>query len=333
MAAPASDVVVEPDDFNDNDSSLGDVSNDGTSSTASLSSSILDYRKENGRTYHKFRDGREYHFPNDEEENERLDLQHHIFDLSFDGKLGLSPPNEPESNVGRILDLGTGTGIWAMDFGDEHPGAEVTGVDLSPTQPQFVPPNVKFEVDDIEDTWTYSGPFDYIHSRMMNSSISKWEEYIRQSYENLTPGGWLELQEFGLPLSDDDTLKEEHALYQSMKHLGEAAAKSDHAFVDLDALKPMLEAAGFVDVTELRFKWPSNTWPRNAKFKELGAWNYENITTGLQGFLMAALTRGLGWKADEVNVLAAQARKDVGDRSIPAYWPMIVVYGRKPGSG
>lgn len=27
MAAPASDVVVEPDDFNDNDSSLGDVSN------------------------------------------------------------------------------------------------------------------------------------------------------------------------------------------------------------------------------------------------------------------------------------------------------------------
>ncbi|KAJ0299202.1 hypothetical protein COL516b_009456 [Colletotrichum fioriniae] len=70
-----------------------------------------------------------------------------------------------------------------MDFGDEHPGAEVTGVDLSPAQPQFVPPNVKFEVDDIEDTWTYSRPFDYIHSRMMNSSISKWEEYIRQSYE------------------------------------------------------------------------------------------------------------------------------------------------------
>ncbi|KAJ0299203.1 hypothetical protein COL516b_009457, partial [Colletotrichum fioriniae] len=138
---------------------------------------------------------------------------------------------------------------------------------------------------------------------------------------NLTPGGWLELQEFGLPLSDDNTLKEEHALYQSMKHLGEAAAKTDHAFVDLDALKPMLEAAGFVDVAELRFKWPSNTWPRNAKFKELGAWNYENITTGLQGFLMAALTRGLGWKADEVNVLAAQARKDVGDRSIHAYWP------------
>ncbi|KAL0930386.1 methyltransferase domain-containing protein [Colletotrichum truncatum] len=330
MASLQPDVVVEPDDFNDNDSSLGD---DATSSTASMNSSILDYRRENGRTYHRFRDGK-YHFPNDEAENDRLDLQHHIFYLSFDGRLGLSPPNEADAKVGRVLDLGTGTGIWAMDYGDEHPGAEVIGVDLSPTQPELtlcsVPPNVKFEIDDIEDSWTYSQPFDYIHSRMMNASVSKWEEYLGQAYANLNPGGWLELQEFNLPLSDDDTLKPEHSLYQSMAYLGEAAAKLNHAFIDLNALKPMMEAAGFVDVMEMRFKWPSNTWPRNQKFKELGAWNYENITSGLQGFLMAFLTRGLSWRADEVNVLAAQTRKDVGDRNIHAYWPMIVVYGRKP---
>lgn len=55
----------------------------------------------------------------------RKDLQHHIFDLSFDGKLGLAPPNDPDAKVGRVLDLGTGTGIWAMDYGDDHPGAEV----------------------------------------------------------------------------------------------------------------------------------------------------------------------------------------------------------------
>jgi ubiquinone/menaquinone biosynthesis C-methylase UbiE len=27
--------------------------------------------------------------------------------------------------VNHVLDLGTGTGIWAMDFADEHPEAEV----------------------------------------------------------------------------------------------------------------------------------------------------------------------------------------------------------------
>lgn len=30
----------------------------------------------------------------------------------------------------RVLDLGTGTGIWCLDFADENPQAEVTGVDL-----------------------------------------------------------------------------------------------------------------------------------------------------------------------------------------------------------
>lgn len=30
-----------------------------------------------------------------------------------------------------------------------------------------VPPNVQFEVDDVENEWTYNTPFDLIHSRFM----------------------------------------------------------------------------------------------------------------------------------------------------------------------
>ncbi|KAM0325874.1 hypothetical protein ACHAQA_007177 [Verticillium albo-atrum] len=199
------------------------------------------------------------------------------------------------------------------------------------TLKQSVPPNVKFEIDDFEDEWTYSKPFDYIHSRMNNSSISDWKEYIRKSYENLVPGGYFEIQDFGLPLSDDNTLTPAHGLYQAMQYLGEAAAKLNHAFIDLGDIASLLRAAGFEDVQEHPFKWPSNTWPRDPKYKSIGAWNRENIVTGLQGFLMAALTRGLGWRAEEVEVLAAQARRDMGDRAVHAYWPMIVVTGRKPG--
>ncbi|KAH7353554.1 S-adenosyl-L-methionine-dependent methyltransferase [Plectosphaerella cucumerina] len=285
---------LEPDDFNDNDSSL------------------------------------EYHFPNDDIENERLDFQHHIFYLSLDGKLGLAPPNDPGATVGRVLDLGTGTGIWAMDFGDEHPEAEITGIDLSPIQPSFVPPNVRFIVDDYEDDWIYSEPFQYIHSRMNNSSISDWQTYIRRAYENLSPGGYLEIQDFTLPTSDDGSLTPSHALQRSMTLLGQAAAGMGRPFIDLATIAPMLRAAGFIDVTEHRFRWPSNAWPRDPLHKSIGAWNHENILSGLQGFLMAALTRGLGWRAEEVDVLAAQARKDMKDRGVHAYWPMIVVTGRKP---
>ncbi|KAK4160884.1 methyltransferase domain-containing protein [Cladorrhinum sp. PSN259] len=323
MADP---LQVDQVELNDADSSLG---SDTASSTASLTSSILQYRKENGRMYHSFKEGR-YHFPSDSEELQRLDLQHHIFDLTFDGKLGFAPPTKERQKTFRVLDLGTGTGIWAMDFGDEYPNAEIFGVDLTPTQPQFVPPNVTFLIDDFEEDWAYSKPFDYIHSRMNNSSVMDWKRYVQQAFDNLVPGGYLELQEFALPLSDDGTLTPDTALYKSMDLLGQAAKIANHAFVDLNELKNILTEAGFKDIVEIKYKWPSNSWPKDPKHKEIGIWNNENITTGLPGFLMAALTRALGWSKEEVDVLAAQARNDVNDRKIHAYWPVIVVYGRKP---
>lgn len=55
----------------------------------------------------------------------------------LDNKLGLAPPNDPNSNAKRVLDVGTGTGIWAIDYADEHPEATVIGVDLSPIQPDL----------------------------------------------------------------------------------------------------------------------------------------------------------------------------------------------------
>ncbi|KAJ4166592.1 hypothetical protein NW765_007833 [Fusarium oxysporum] len=113
--------IVPDNTIEDTDSSLGE---DLQSSTASISSSILNYRRENGRTYHAYKDGK-YALPNDEAENERLDLQHNLFLLTFDDKLGLAPPNKPDAKVKHVLDIGTGTGIWAIDYADEHPEAQV----------------------------------------------------------------------------------------------------------------------------------------------------------------------------------------------------------------
>jgi hypothetical protein len=70
-------------------------------STTSIGSSILKYREENGRTYHAYKDGI-YLRPNDEVEKDRLDLQHHLFTLTFDGKLFICPVAEKK----RDWDLG-----------------------------------------------------------------------------------------------------------------------------------------------------------------------------------------------------------------------------------
>ena len=59
-------------------------------------------------------------------------LEHHIFGLML-GHLHLAPLNAPH----KILDLGTGTGLWALEAADKYPTAEVIGTDLSPTQPKW----------------------------------------------------------------------------------------------------------------------------------------------------------------------------------------------------
>ncbi len=117
--------------------------------------------------------------PNDELEKDRLDLQHHMSLLTLDGKLHLSPLDD---KVQTVLDVGTGTGIWAMEFADAHPSALVLGNDLSPIQPGFVPPNLTFEVDDAEADWTYERKFDFIHARMLTGSFKNWPRFFEQAF-------------------------------------------------------------------------------------------------------------------------------------------------------
>lgn len=49
--------------------------------------------------------------------NLTIDLQHHMFLLTFDNKLCLCPIPQ-DKQLHRVLDVGTGTGIWAIDFGE-----------------------------------------------------------------------------------------------------------------------------------------------------------------------------------------------------------------------
>lgn len=54
-----------------------------------------------------------YFYPNDEQELDRLDMQHHMLKLVCDDRLFFSPLRKPK----QILDIGTGSGIWAMEMG------------------------------------------------------------------------------------------------------------------------------------------------------------------------------------------------------------------------
>jgi hypothetical protein len=288
----------------------------------------MQHRLENGRTYHAFKESIGYVLPNDTSEQDRLDLQHHLFALTFHNKLHLCPADKKP--IHRCLDAGTGTGVWAMDFADEHPETQVLGIDLSPIQPSFIPVNLEFQVDDLEDEWTFSYKFDFIFTRMLTGSIGDWPKFMHQSFANLSPGGWLECQDICLPVGcDDDTVAGTYVQQWSDLMLESANVFKRYADSASRYKEQMIEA-GFVNVTQEIYKWPMNRWPADPHYKELGSWCYQNIAGDLSGLSMALFTRGLGWTAEAVEVFLANVRRDMNSRSIHAWWPIYVVYGQKP---
>lgn len=120
----------------DADSSYGDLA----SETASLTSSIMAGHYENGRRYHAYQASGEYILPDDEQEQDRLDIKYASIQLVFSDKVTFAPIENPQ----QILDIGTGTGIWAIDAGEQFPSATVTATDLSPIQPTWYVLNVHY---------------------------------------------------------------------------------------------------------------------------------------------------------------------------------------------
>ncbi|KAL2214974.1 S-adenosyl-L-methionine-dependent methyltransferase [Thermoascus aurantiacus ATCC 26904] len=297
--------------------------------TASLTSSVLGYRKENGRTYHGFRDG-SYLMPNDEIELDRLDMIHEMMLTLMDRKLFFAPIGPSPQ---RVYDVATGTGIWAIQFAEEFPSAEVIGSDLSPSQPNMIPPNVKFIVDDIEDEWLYENDsFDFIHARFLVFSIRDFPKLIKQAYKCTKPGGWVEFQDWDPICRSEDGTTIGTAIEDYFKLMIEGYGNQGYETCPGPKLEQWLRDAGFQDIKAKKLRIPMGTWPKDKKFKALGAWNLMQAETGFEAGAMALLTRFHGWSADEVRIFTARTLKDARDRNIHPLFHFWVVYGRKPES-
>ena len=130
-------------------------------------------------------------------------------------------------------------------------------------------PNVTFEVDDIEALWAHAAPFDFIFSRYMAASISDWPGYVRNIYANMTPGGWVEFQDYE-PMyhSNDGSLKEEHYTYKWISNLLEASQMNDRDPSPGRSIEGWVREAGFQNVHHRQAKVPIGPWPKN----ELMVW-------------------------------------------------------------
>ncbi|KAI0206761.1 tam domain protein [Astrocystis sublimbata] len=298
----------------------------------SITSSITAYREENGRTYHAYSDG-SYHYPNDTLELERLDWQYICLKRLFNGRNYFAPWSADQPPK-RILDLATGTGMWAMEMAEEFEDSVVVGTDLSPIQPEYVPPNAHFYIHDARlDDWWWPDPFDYIHIRM---ALGAWEDFetevARKAFDHLEPGGWFEAQElFPTLRCDDDSMPADwppNLLFNDL----EDCARREHRPLDIaTTYKQGLIKAGFVDVTEQVYKIPINGWAKSKNWKTLGdLWNV-NCLDAIQGVAMALLHRARGLKRHQIEIHLMDTRRALSDKTVHAYQSCYVVLGRKPG--
>ncbi|KAL2826333.1 S-adenosyl-L-methionine-dependent methyltransferase [Aspergillus pseudoustus] len=300
---------------------------DSQSELTSLRSSILEHRYENGRRYHAYRPGA-YWGPNDEQAQNHLDIGHHLHNLLTGGKLYLAPIAD---NVRKVLDIGTGTGIWAIDFADIHPSATVIGTDLSPIQPSWVPPNVQFVIEDCTEEWLYEKEsLDYIHIRGMYGSVGDWDALYKKAYKHLKPGGYIEHWEQSVQAKSEDgttsgTVYEEWA--ELAWRAGDAFGKTLRI---VDESKHRISKAGFTDVVEKRFKCPIGPWAADPTLKKMGSFNRLQQEEGLEGYAMYLFTTYLGWTREDVGVLLGRMRTVLRDPKIHAYQEYSAVWARKP---
>ncbi|SCO09927.1 related to methyltransferase [Fusarium fujikuroi] len=321
-------VAQEEADGDASDSAFGD---DAESSTASISSSILEYRKFQGRTFHSERYNTEYFTPNDEQQRDSIDITHHVLTLLLDGKLTLVPL---EDDIQRVLDVGTGTGIWCSDFADEHPNIEVIGTDLSPIQPSWVPPNVKFELEDATKDWSWpENHFDLVHVRFLMGAIADWGTLFKEASRCCKPGGFVESGEINPTFySDDGSIDKVEALQTWNRLVIESGKGFGRSFTNIENDVQLLRDAGLVDVQSFDFKVPIGGWPKDEKMRKVGQFLRASIENDLEGYTMMVWHQIMNWPEDEYQVFLMNMRKAFKDKRIHGYMPVRYVYGRKPNA-
>ncbi|KAK8083368.1 hypothetical protein PG996_002149 [Apiospora saccharicola] len=256
--------------------------------------------------------------PNDEQQNLYAEYSHHANLLLLDGRLFLAPIPE---NVQNVLDVGTGIG-------------QVRGVDLSPIQPAWIPPNVLFEIDDIAQEWTYQpNHFDFIYLRSLHGCIKDWDAFFQEAYKCCKPGGYVETFHMDLkPQSDDGSVRPGMAMLSMYEHLVDAGRRMGRP-MDLLRHQTMvrsLEAAGFVDIRETNIKKPLTGSFGDRKLREIGGFQHAAMTEGLEGFVLYPLGQVLGWPLIQIQLMLARVRTELASQKVHPWTRVQIVYARKP---
>jgi hypothetical protein len=85
-----------------------------------------------------------------------------------------------------------------------------------------------------------------------------------------------------------------------------------------------------VDVHEKIVNVPIGPWAKDPKQKEVGRYQRELMTMGVEPYTFGFIGKLLGWSEDECRVLIAKVVSEMRDKSLHLYVRFFFTYGRKP---
>ncbi|KAK8064381.1 hypothetical protein PG994_007019 [Apiospora phragmitis] len=293
-----------------------------SNASTSISSSVYNHTFENGRRYHSYRHGR-YPIPNDDLEQSREDMKHAMMLEMTDGKLFYAPIGDYPR---RSSTSARGPASGPLKF----PSAEVMGIDLSPIQPVWLPPNVKFLIDDCEDEWLNGDGWDLVHFRTMSAVLKNVPKMCEQAFANLKPGGWVEWQELHAWMQCDDGTMPPHDPAFDFYKLFQQAFRRIGCDTALAAnLDGPLRDAGFTNIQCVVKKIPVGQWARDKKLR-LAGWYLRTAIHEVLPALCGKPLSVLGLNEVERELWRAAAVRAVNDDSVHRYWNMYFWYAQKP---
>ncbi|KIO22495.1 hypothetical protein M407DRAFT_27991 [Tulasnella calospora MUT 4182] len=151
----------------------------------------------NGRTFSK-QAGALYTLPTDAKEHNRLDYQHEMIRLLLDDSICPNPDlvnktlSADANPTPNIIDIGTGSGVWAIEMARKFPHANVLGCDIVlPEHPgESVPSNCRFEFLNLnKDMEKIKDMFDVVHWQLVEPATFDSDQFFYDVARILRPGG------------------------------------------------------------------------------------------------------------------------------------------------